>query len=177
MLFIGSMIVYYRFFADNDSDFHITKQEFAALQDDELIETAYEWTMKYDPVIHGKQAYYKAPEAVQNVIAVLMFDGEVLNGGFVQFYYNRRDELWINYAQAFTAIRLPEVAGILSASDEVFNSIKGTMPPQNGDTIAFSNWYKDNPLCEFDDPYADLEEEINAAVIRYIRENIGSFGD
>jgi hypothetical protein len=177
MLFIGSMIVYTMFIKDGGTDFHITKQEFAALQDDELIDAAYEWTMKYDPAIHGKQAYGNAPEAVQNVIAVLMLDAEVLNGGFTQFYYNRRDELWINFAEAFTVLGLPEVASTVSESEEAFNSIKDTMPPKNGNIIAFSNWCNGNPLLGFDDPYAGFYDEIRIAVIRYIRENIEFFGD
>jgi hypothetical protein len=66
------MLLYTYFKNEREDAFQMTKQEFAALQDDELSDAAYAWIEKYDPVIHGKQAYNKAPKAVQNTKPIVV---------------------------------------------------------------------------------------------------------
>ena len=94
--------------------FHMTKQEFSEIaeggDDDELLETAFDWTENFCP-INGKKLS-KAPVAVRYTQAMLHLHYEVLNGGFAQFYFNGYHTYGFEYEAAFRAAALNDIAGL-----------------------------------------------------------------
>ncbi|MDR1092553.1 MAG: hypothetical protein LBL66_00210 [Clostridiales bacterium] len=76
---------------------------------------------------------------------------------------------------AFRDAALDNIADL--AADACFLSIKDTMPQNKNDLAAFSKWYDDNPLNDFDAVYADCQDEIHEKIALYIRQNIAYFGD
>ena len=158
--------------------FHMTKQEFLALANDDdadgLLESAFDWTENFCPIVTKKFA--KASKPVQYVQAMLHLHYEVLNGGFPQFYYNGYHKHGFDYENAFKAANLNDIADLFVRAQECFESIKHTMPTDSN-LESFSKWYDNNPLNDLDEEYADCEEEIIEGIAEYIRNNISYFGD
>ena len=157
---------------------NLTKADFVKMKDEELWDAAIMWTDKFSPFDNEGKAFLKAPSVIQNFIAVIMLDGQVLNGGFVQFYYNGYNNLGIDYVQAFKNAGLDKLAQIISEANKVYETIKHTFPStDNYDTDAFTKLYEDSPLSQFDERYAELEEEKDKAIIKFVRDNIQHFGN
>ena len=158
--------------------YHVTKQEFLEIaeggDDDELLEEAFEWTENFCPI--GGKKLSKAPVSVQYAQAMLHLDMEVLNGGFSQFYFNRYHTYGFQYEAAFRAAGLDGVADLYLRVQAYFEEIKHTLPSGSG-IDDYTQWASNSRWDEFDEEYADSQEEIAEAIAQYIRNNISDFGD
>ena len=181
VVIIGFSVTYVK--DKQENDFHMTKQQFIELansdDDDALVESAYFWTENKCPMDKplGKLKYAFASAPVKNVQAVMHLDFEVLEGGFEQFYYNGYHKYGFNYAAAFRAIKLDNVADLYLNAQSCFKDIESTMPDNDLDLSAFSQWYENNPLEKFDEEYSDCQLDVFNALAEYIRSNISYFGD
>ena len=161
----------------NDKYEKMTKAEFAGLLDEELFDACGVWSWKY----HFKTnpaGYYKVDDVLRNFIAIYSVDAQVLNGGFNQFYYNGYGDYGIDYAKAFEAAEMYEVAKIIKEAEEIYQAIEHTLPKMGSSTIEeISKSYENNPLNYFSSKYAERQEESKRLILNYIKKNIGSFGD
>jgi hypothetical protein len=80
--------------AQNEKYHNLTKEEFAKLRDEQLIDASIVWVNKFNLYFCSDEDFDKIPESIknsepiENFLAVMTLDGEVANGGFNQFYYN-----------------------------------------------------------------------------------------
>jgi len=164
--------------AKGEKDQKFTKADFVAVGDEELIDACLAWTEKFD-IYKDAVAFKNAPLSCRNFLSMFMLDAQVNNGGFNQFYFNGYGNLGIDYFKAFEDMGLTELSKLVQEADKVHEAIKHTLPKNddNRDLEEFSKSYDDNPLNDFDDKYYDLEQGKEKQIIKYIRENIDSFGD
>jgi len=158
----------------------LTKKELAALPDNELYDACILRTEKYDPVIYGDKAYKNAPVPCQNIIAILMLDAQVLNGGFTQFYYNGyggyAKEFDIDFAKAFENLGLKETAKIIKDADKFYQPFLHNLSANdNGSVEGYTKFLELCPENDFDDKYAELYNKNNLYVRRYIKKHIDVF--
>ena len=101
------------YFIDKERCEKLKREEFIGLEDDKLIHAAIVW-------VYGKIQIFGSsrrleilstlPMPCQYVIAVNSIDGEVNNGGFNQYYFNRSHILTVTAAEALSAIGAPRLA-------------------------------------------------------------------
>jgi len=122
---------------------------------------------------------WSEPERVCFVINATV--GEVMNGGFNQFFYNSAGRQFFDIAvECFTTVGADPWAEIVRKACEVIDSEEGDMiVAQWGETLeSFSASYKDNPLNELDDQFYKLDEEtLIALILAYMRANLAAFAD
>jgi len=118
------------------------------------------------------------PQAKQVIYITWLFDAEVLNGGFNQYYYNP----WGKYASmlpaALTLIGAPKHAELITRANRIYADEYGKITKyQDGSLEGFSKSYDDNPLDELDDEFYDLrdEDELTNKMAGYIRRNKAAF--
>lgn len=178
MVIVILTVLIYTYIKSSEDHFYMTKQEFAAItDDDELLEAAFFWTENYCPIINSSKKFNSAAKPIKNIQAMLHLDAEVLNGGFPQFYYNGYAEYGFDYVSAFQDAKLYDIADLVNEANKYFESIKHTMPDNKSDIDSFLKWYGNKQLSAFDNAYADKQLEIRDKIVLYIRQNIEYLGD
>lgn len=116
------------------------------------------------------------PLACQAHFIAFILDGEVLNGGFNQFWFNS-PEFAADAAQALEFLELPEAAELARRASKIYEGLehKHREARQAGTIEAFMATYEGTPFQEVDDAYSAREAEWREARIRFIRENIDQF--
>ena len=137
---------------------NFTKDDFANLDDQFLIDACVAWTEKFK---YSDRTYKNASLPCQNMIAVLTLDSQVKNGGFGSFYSNGYGDYGIDFVNAFRCVGLLNLANLISEIDKLFRI----------------NRLTENSMYEYDERYFELEEESDSFFVKYIRNNINSFGD
>lgn len=119
------------------------------------------------------------PERVCFVVNATV--GEVLNGGFNQFFFNSAGRQFFDIAeQSFRAVGADPWADLVQKACEFIDSDEGDkIVARWGETLeSFSASYKDNPLNELDDQFYKLDEKALARLmVAYMRANIAAFAD
>ena len=104
-------------------------------------------------------------------------DGEVNNGGFNQYFWNTSGEFAEAAVRGFQLIGASEHAKLMEQAIAVYR--KGQ--PENkrfrkdGTLDAFRESYQQTDLGDVDDAYYELQEDLSALRIRYIREHAVEF--
>ena len=116
----------------------------------------------------------------QYVIAVNAVDGEVNNGGFNQYYFNRSHVLTVTAAEALSAVGALRLAEIAKKADWTYSQIKDKLGNCQESTMEeFMASYENNPLNDFDTEYYEVSEteRTDKLLIAYIKQHIDCFGD
>ena len=171
-------------FWEDDKRFKkLKRDEFPFVEDEKLWQAAISWifgkTETIDPSRH-LEVLSTLPMPCQYVIAVNAVDGEVNNGGFNQYYFNRSHILTVTAAEALSAIDAPQLAEITKKAEWTYSQIKDKLGNCEESTMEeFMASYENNPLNEFDTEYysASEIEQTDKLMIAYIRQNINCFGD
>ena len=103
------------FFKDEERFKKLKREEFLDITDDKLRHAATAWVYDKTQVLESSRhlkILSKLPMPCQYVIAVNAVDGEVNNGGFNQYYFNRSHILTVTAAEALSAIGAPQLAEI-----------------------------------------------------------------
>jgi len=161
----------------------LKREEFINVEDDKLIHAAIAWVYGKTQILDSSrhlEVLSTLPLPCQCVIAVNSVDGEVNNGGFNQYYFNRSHILTVTANAALLAIGAPRLAEIAQKADSTYSQIKDTLGNCEESTMEeFMASYENNPLNEFDTEYyaASETEQTEKLLIAYIRQNINCFGD
>ena len=122
---------------------------------------------------------WSEPERVCFVVDVTV--GEVMNGGFNQFFFNSAGREFFDIAaQCLTAVGAGQWAGIVQKACEIIVGDEGDkIVARWGDTLeSFEASYKDNPLNELDDQFYALDEmTLISLMVAYMRANLACFAD
>ena len=116
------------------------------------------------------------PVACQAYFIALTMDGQVLNGGFNQFWFNS-PEFAADAAQALEFLELPEAAELARQASTIYETVrlKYDAARELGTVEAFVTTYEGAPFEALDDAYNSREAEWRQGRIRYLRQNTESF--
>ena len=171
------------FFKDEERFRKLKREEFPLVEDDKLCHAATAWVYGKTQILESPrhlEILSTLPMPCQHIIAVNAVDGEVNNGGFNQYYFNRSHILTVTAAEALSAIGAPQLAEIAKKADWTYSQIKDKYGNCAESTMEeFMASYENNPLNEFDTEYYTVSEieQTDKLLISYIRQHIDCFGD
>lgn len=123
--------------------------------------------------VDGPEAIGAWPESLQAWYLTFMVDVEVLNGGFNQLFFNPSGALAHAAPWAFERLGHYEVAGLVSEALRLLEEHAPALEAAaNAGTVdAFMETYIDQPFSDLDRRYAECENELRVARIRFLREH------
>ncbi|MDT3405630.1 DMP19 family protein [Mucilaginibacter terrae] len=116
----------------------------------------------------------------QDLYLIFVFEGQVNNGGFNQYYYNTEGKFYKLLPEALRRIGAGLFADLTQQANRVYEANYHQINKFNDGTLeGFSKSYDNNPLNEFDDKFYDLysEEDLQQLQANYIRINKHNFVD
>jgi hypothetical protein len=118
----------------------------------------------------------RLPVACQAHFIAFVMDGEVVNGGFNQFWFNNPDFAAVA-ADALEFLEMPDAADLARQASSIFETVRDrhAAARQNGSIEAFMATYEGSPFKAVDEAYWRRESEWRDARIRYIRQHVESF--
>ncbi|MCL2652310.1 MAG: DMP19 family protein [Propionibacteriaceae bacterium] len=154
----------------------------SALPDDRLDSVIYDRLIaKMDDWDNQREVVDKWSEPERVCFVVNATAGEVMNGGFNQFFYNSAGRQFFEIAaQCLQTAGADQWADIVQRACEIIDSDEGDKIVESwGDTLeSFSQSYKDNPLNALDDEFYALDEkQFIANMLAYMKANLASFAD
>ena len=174
---------YSDFLKDQERFKKLKREDFLNVEDEKLFSAAIAWiygkTQVVEPSRH-LEILTTLPLPCQYVIAVNAVDGEVNNGGFNQYYFNRSHILTVTAAEALSAIGALRLAEIAKKADWTYSKIKNTLYSCGESTKEeFIASYENNPLNDFDTEYYEVSqiEQTDKLLVAYIKQHIDCFGD
>ena len=171
------------FFKDEERFKKLKREDFPLIEDEKLRHAATSWVYGKTQILESSrhlEILSTLPMPCQYIIAVNAVDGEVNNGGFNQYYFNRSHILTVTAAEALSAIGAPRLADIAQKADWTYSQINTTLGNCEESTMEeFMASYENNPLNEFDTEYYNISEieQTDKLLIAYIKQHIDCFGD
>ena len=161
----------------------LKREEFPDVENKNLINAATAWvygkTQVLEPSRH-LEILVTLPMPCQYLIAVNAIDGELNNGGFIQYYFNLSHILTVTGAEALSAIGAPRLAEIAKRADLAYLQIKDDLGNFRNRTIdEFPDYDIYPPLNDLEEEYYAVSEieRVDDLLIAYIRRHIDCFGD
>lgn len=114
------------------------------------------------------------------IFFIWLFEAEIINGGFNQFYYNSSFTFYSDVPQALNLVGAYKFSDLAKEANYVFeNEYQKIRQTQNGTLVGFSNSYLNNPLSKFDDVFFELYnyENLDKLQVNFIRKYKSSFLD
>ena len=122
------------------------------------------------------QALATMPSTLRAWYITFIVDGEVLNGGFNQLFFNASAGASKDAPQAFETVGLPDAAdlmrralALLEGRGPVLDDAKA-----EGTIEAFMDTYDDDPFSPLDAEYAERQDDFRLRRIRFLREHADS---
>ena len=116
----------------------------------------------------------------QAIYMIWIFEAEVNNGGYNQFYFNSSRQFYKHLPDALKLVGAAKFADLTKRANETFEkeNLKITQH-QDGTIDGFSKSYDDNPLNDFDTEFYELyqTENLQQIQVNYIRKNKMEFID
>lgn len=148
--------------------------------DEDLLQTVFDDLTRKLPKDYEKekQTVLGWTKSQQAIYVIWVFEGEVNNGGFNQFYYNSSGQfadLVPGALRLIGANRFADLAG--KANKTYLKEYKRITKYQDGSTEGFSKSYEDNPLDKFDDTFYGLykKENLQQLQVDFVRRNKQDF--
>jgi hypothetical protein len=116
-----------------------------------------------------------------------LLEADVHNGGFNQAYYNQGPEIVEKSITGFMALGAPEHSALVERAHNIYTNMQEKLEEQFGKSRgadstleSFQKSYENNPLNDLDKEFYALpnlfpEEDLQALMIRYIREHVSEF--
>jgi hypothetical protein len=113
------------------------------------------------------------PRGVRMVYTTWLAEAEVNNGGFNQYFWNSAGQFAHEALQDFELISATGHAALMKRAIAIAKREQATMEKYRKENTleAFSESYKHTELNGLDDEFYDLEEDLSALRIKYIREH------
>ncbi|HEY3241945.1 MAG TPA: DMP19 family protein [Phycisphaerae bacterium] len=111
------------------------------------------------------------------VYATSALEGEVNNGGFLQFFWNTRGECSQMALEGLKLIGAERHADLLQRAIVIYEQDK-RLQRRSGDKLdaeAFSNAERDSRLNPLDDEFYNLTEQLAPLRVKYIRSHLDEF--
>ena len=104
-------------------------------------------------------------------------DGEVNNGGFIQYFYNTSGMYAADLTDALHNIRAYKTEKIAAAAIAVYNKERALHEKvkKEGSMESFMSSYGESELGKLDELFYKTGEDLGLLRVRYIRENTGQF--
>jgi hypothetical protein len=113
------------------------------------------------------------------VVATFECEGEVNNGGFVQYYWNGYGQSAQAAADGFRLIKAGRLANLVNRAIRIWAKDKQKLLAfkRQGTNEAFAESYKHTDLTKLDDKFYDIEKIENVTKLRaaYIRTHLDEF--
>lgn len=124
----------------------------------------------------GPDALARWPEGLRAWYITFVVDAEVLNGGFNQLFFNSSGALTPAAPWAFERIGSFVAADLMRRALERLEQHAPALEAaaDAGTAEAFIETYRDQPFTQLDQQYGELEKELHAARLRFIREEAES---
>ena len=124
----------------------------------------------------GPDTLARWPEGLRAWYITFVVDAEVLNGGFNQLFFNSSRALTPAAPWAFERIGAHAAADLVRRALDLLERHAPALEAaaDAGTAEAFMETYLDQPFSELDQLYGELEKELQAARIRFIREQVES---
>ena len=168
----------------------MTVDVLAELSDLELDSVIYDRLIaKMDDWYHAREVVDRWSEPERTIFVINSTVGEVMNGGFNQFFYNSAgSDFYDIAADCFRRVGANDWADIVQRACDIIDSGPGDEIVERWGKRSelkheeamerFSASYKDNPLNDLDkEMYALNEQEFFNLLIAYKRANLAAFAD
>jgi hypothetical protein len=155
-------------------------KDFVGIPDENLVGTVIDWLDTFDEyAVFGGLG--KAPKVYQTILAVWAFDGEINNGGFIQFYTNHLSKENVDFYQLHIDAGLQKQAEIIKKANNVYEKNKAVFDTEAKTVEQFSARYSDKNYCDefgkLDSEYFGGGFDMNKELLPYVKSNIGAFGN
>lgn len=142
--------------------------------DDGLLEVIFNHLLARLPNDHEKdyETVMSWNKSNQAIFMIMIFEAEVSNGGYNQFYYNSSGEFYKQLPSALKLIGAYRMGNLTQRANDIYDKEKSNIKERQDGTIeGFFNSYEGNPLNKFDDEFFKLYEKENLQDIQiaYIR--------
>lgn len=125
--------------------------------------------------------FRRLPKGEQMIVATFELEGEVNNGGFVQYYWNRTGRFSQAAAEGFHLIKAVRIAKLVDRANQLWAKDKSIIEhyKRKGTNEAFAESYKHTGLTKLDDEFFQVEKTENVTKLRaaYIRSHLTDFVD
>ncbi len=158
---------------------NFTKEDFKNIEETYLVEAVSFWLIgKITDWEKEFEIVSKFSEPCKNVYACTTVFNEVMNGGINQLFFNF-SAVYINLAyQVFKLLGLSRLSDALKGAIEIYNgNVEKLNTYDKNSAESFSESYELNLFESQDDIFGEEENHFYQALIKYIKENINSFGD
>lgn len=158
----------------------LTKQTLDSITDDKLEQTIFDniYEIIGDDYENELINVKKLTKGQQAFFSTWIIEGEVNNGGFIQFYFNSSGQYAEMVEIGFKTIGAEKHAELTSRANTIYSENKERLAEFDDGTVeSFSESYKDNPLNKLDDEFYKLgnTESISDLRVKYIREHLKEF--
>ena len=154
---------------------NLTEESMNAFPDDK-IEYAlmnYIWDQKLTDYEKEKEIISSLPDGLIMLYSTWIFEAEVNNGGFNQYFYNSSNQFVEEAYQGLLEIGAVKHAELIKRAVDIFNDeLDMQLKMREIGTIeAFSESYELTKLNEIDSLFYSIDENLNELRVKYIREN------
>jgi hypothetical protein len=119
------------------------------------------------------QALATMPSALRAWYITFIVDGEVLNGGLNQLFFNASAGASEDAPQAFETVGLPQAADLMRRALAVLKDRAPALEDakEEGTIEAFMKTYEDDPFAALDAEYNEREADFRLRRIQFLREH------
>lgn len=155
-----------------------TKNDLNNIPDDQLEQALIDYACNYiDDMSYEVDRIKSLSDGFQYVYSTWILEGQVYNGGFIQYYYNTSFNLAEEAYHGYLAFGSEDAAEIVHNAIDCINSeyelYENTK--EDGSFDSFLALYENSPFGNLDDEFYACSENLCKLRINYIRENIDEF--
>jgi uncharacterized protein DUF4375 len=151
---------------------HLDPSTIAGISDDVLESALVSYVVARWKELGGEaQALATMPSALRAWYVTFVVDGEVLNGGFNQLFFNASAGAGEDAPKAFETVGLPAGADLMRRARALLTDRGPALEDarREGTIEAFMDTYGDDPFGPLDAEYAEHEDEFRLGRIRFLR--------
>jgi hypothetical protein len=152
----------------------LNEQIIDTTSDDDILKVVFDDLLARLPNDHEKdyETVMSWNKSRQAIFMIMLFEAEVSNGGYNQFYYNSSGEFYKQLPSALKLVGANKLSNLTQRANEVYYKEKSNIRERQDGTIeGFFDSYEDNPLNKFDDEFFKLyeKENLQSIQIAYVR--------
>ncbi len=156
---------------------HLDPVIIAGISDDDLESALLGYVVARLKELDGEaQALAAIPSVLRAWYITFVVDGEVLNGGFNQLFFNGSAGASPEAPQAFETVGLSEGADLIRRARILLKDRGPVLEDarEEGTIQAFMETYDGDPFAQLDAAYAEREDEFRTGRIRFLRQHANS---
>ena len=160
----------------------LTEQIIDRITDENLLQVVFDNLSEKQPADDEKEyeTVLSWNKSRQAIYMIWVWEAEVNNGGYNQFYFNLSGQFYKHLPEALRLVGANKFAELTERANKTFERENDKITKHQDGTIeGFRKSYDDNPLNDFDTEFYDLykTENLQQIQVDYIRKNKKEFTD